>query len=140
MRGGKTSLVSVAKQLNHWVPSHHSSIWGGPLKFGDKVALDSRIGGNSLSPFYMYISSVKRIRTRTAKEAKNWHACGWHAPLGSLQQDEVGAPPSVSSPLPSPPFLPASSLHHLALTRSARLLTTCASAGPALAPGLIVHW
>lgn len=37
-------------------------------------------------------------------------------------------------------LLPSSSLHHLALSRSARLLTTCASAGPALAPGLIVHW
>lgn len=48
-----------------------------------------------------------------------------------------GTPPQY--PLLYSPF-PTSSLHHLALSRSARLLTTCASAGPALAPGLIVHW
>lgn len=39
------------------------------------------------------------------KEGKNWHTCGWHAPLASFTRDEVGVPPLniLSSTPPSQP-------------------------------------
>lgn len=80
-----------------------------------------------------FIFPIKRSQWwRTCLGANLAHACPPYAPTSH--------PPPPFSILFCPPSIPCSSLHHLALSRSARLLTTCAFAGAAFALGLIVHW
>lgn len=124
VRGGTPSVCSKAAQ-----PSDACTL---QLNLDPKIQSQSCLGFEEVVSVLIF--SVKSICKQMTKGhvvvAKNWHTCVWHTPHVSF--------PSVS-PISSP-LLPSSSLHHLAPSCSARLLTTCASAGRALAPGLIVHW
>lgn len=96
-----------------------------------QISLEAREG--SRSPFSYLCSSLlhedKWTTENTPSSPDLAHACLPHAAL-----------PPHTSPQAARSSLPPSTLHHLVVSRSARLLTTCAIAGPALAPGLIVHW
>lgn len=77
-------------------------------------------GATSLPIVLIFSVNTRGINMAVAKT--------WHTRVCHTQPPPARTHPSASSP-PSPP---CSSLHHLAPSRSARLLTTCANAGAVL--------
>lgn len=93
----------------------------GLLKFPKFSQKKSRKRGVTSLPIVLIFSvNTRGINMAVAKT--------WHTRVCHTQPPPACTHPSASSPPPPP----CSSLHHLAPSRSARLLTTCANAGAVL--------
>lgn len=126
-RAGTRSVSSERMQPLDAFTLHPTVIW---MPSQNSKSRASWISGGVNTLNYVSLSPLQRVSGSQSKRTNPVADKLANTCLAHVKHLPCQPPPQPSN----------SSLHHMVLPRSSRLLTTCASAEHALAAGLIVHW